>query len=99
MIKSLQTTYAGCTFRSRTEARWAVWFDAVGVRFNYEAEGFLIRSGAYLPDFWLPELRLFFEVKGDDLGKILDAARADRSQPTDDPDLQAMLDAVFGKAR
>jgi hypothetical protein len=66
MIRALITTYAGCKFRSRAEARWALFFDAVGIRFQYEFEGFLIRAGAYLPDFWLPELRLFFEVKGDE---------------------------------
>jgi hypothetical protein len=64
MIRALTTTYAGRRYRSRTEARWAVFFDAAGIRFDYEAEGFEIRSGAYLPDFWLPDLRLFLEVKG-----------------------------------
>lgn len=64
MIQSIPTTYAGCTYRSRTEARWAVWFDAVGLRFQYEAEGFSIRSGYYLPDFWIADWNMFFEVKG-----------------------------------
>lgn len=66
MIKAKETSYAGRVYRSRTEARWAVFFDAIGIRFQYEAEGFDIRSGAYLPDFWLSEMRLFFEVKGDE---------------------------------
>jgi len=65
-IAPIETRYAGHRFRSRTEARWAVFFDVVGIRYQYEANGFVVRSGAYLPDFWLPELRLFFEVKGED---------------------------------
>lgn len=63
-LRPLETRYAGCRFRSRTEARWAVFFDAAGLRFQYEPEGFSIRSGCYLPDFYLPDVRLFFEVKG-----------------------------------
>jgi len=65
-IRAIETNYAGRLYRSRTEARWALFFDAIGVRFQYEAEGFRIRSGAYLPDFWLPDVGAFFEVKGDE---------------------------------
>lgn len=64
MIRALSTRYAGVRFRSRAEARWALFFDAIGLSWQYEFDGFLIREGAYLPDFWLPEVRLFFEVKG-----------------------------------
>lgn len=64
--RAIQTRYGGLRLRSRTEARWCVFFDAIGIRFRYEAEGYLIRSGSYLPDFWLPDLNLFFEVKGAD---------------------------------
>lgn len=39
------------------------------------------------------------KLKLSDLGKILDAARADGPAVTADPDLQAGLDAVFGRAR
>jgi hypothetical protein len=63
-ITPLETTYGGIRYRSRTEARWAVFFDCAGIRYQYEAEGFLIRTGCYLPDFWLPGLGFFFEVKG-----------------------------------
>lgn len=64
-IAAITTHYAGRKFRSRVEARWAVFFDACGIAWEYEFEGFHLRSGAYLPDFWLPELHLFFEVKGE----------------------------------
>lgn len=65
-LKVLQTRYGGLTYRSRTEARWAVFFDMIGLRHQYEPEGYEIRVGYYRPDFWLPDLRMFFEVKGTD---------------------------------
>lgn len=63
-IEPIPTAYNGVLYRSRTEARWAVFFDAIGLAAQYEAEGLVIRQGAYLPDFWLPGVRMFMEVKG-----------------------------------
>jgi len=60
----IQTKYAGCLFRSRLEARWAVFFDHVGVTWRYEPEGFDLDGDWYLPDFYLPEIEKWFEVKG-----------------------------------
>lgn len=57
------TRYGGVTYRSRTEARWAIFFDALGVRADYEFEGFDLGRGGYLPDFWLPAQSVFLEVK------------------------------------
>lgn len=51
MIKAIETEYAGCRFRSRLEARWAVFFDALGVEWEHEPEGFETDAGRYLPDF------------------------------------------------
>jgi hypothetical protein len=62
-IKAIQTRYRGYRFRSRLEARWAVFFDNLGVLFDYEVQGFSLPSGPYLPDFWLPKLDAWFEVK------------------------------------
>ena len=64
MIKPIETRYKGFRFRSRLEARWAVFFDAVGIEWDYEPEGFEVGSKAYLPDFWLPELGIWYEIKG-----------------------------------
>ena len=51
-IKPIETYYNGYKFRSRLEARVAVFFDALGVEYEYEPEGFLLESGKrYLPDF------------------------------------------------
>lgn len=65
MIKPIQTEYKGYLFRSRLEARWAVFFDAVEIKYEYEPEGFKLSDGTmYLPDFYLSESKSFFEVKG-----------------------------------
>lgn len=62
-IRPIETTYAGVRFRSRLEARWAVFFDALGVKWLYELEGFELPSGRrYLPDFRLVDIG-WFEVK------------------------------------
>jgi len=64
-IAAIETSYAGCRFRSRLEARWAVFFDALGLTWQYEPQGFELPSGElYLPDFRLPDHDLWVEVKG-----------------------------------
>lgn len=50
-IKAIETEYAGCRFRSRLEARWAVFFDHLKIDWQYESEGFETSAGNYLPDF------------------------------------------------
>lgn len=71
-IQPIETRYAGHKFRSRLEARWAVFFDALGVEWQYEPQGYVVgvfdESRAYLPDFYLPGLDLWAEVKGDPSG-------------------------------
>lgn len=60
----IQTHYAGCLFRSRLEARWAVFFDTLNIRWEYEPEGFEFSDGSrYLPDFYLPNEKLWVEIK------------------------------------
>lgn len=66
-IQAIETVYKGYRFRSRLEARWAVFFETLGVEFNYEAEGFRLGTIDYLPDFYLPSIPAFFEVKGREL--------------------------------
>ncbi|MGV3730348.1 MAG: hypothetical protein ACO1NN_06270 [Sphingopyxis sp.] len=63
-VRVLPTVYNGIQYRSRCEARWAVVFDELGWQHHYEIEGFHLKSGSYLPDFFLPEHDAFFEVKG-----------------------------------
>ena len=42
----------------------AVFFDALGIEWEYEKEGYdLGKAGWYLPDFWLPQAQVFLEIK------------------------------------
>lgn len=57
-IESIQTEYAGVTFRSRLEARWAPLFDVIGVEWKYEPTCLQ----GWIPDFligglWLAEVK------------------------------------------
>jgi hypothetical protein len=66
IIKPIETQYDGIRFRSRLEARWAVFFNALSIPWNYEVEGFdLGKLGFYLPDFWLPRHRYLIEIKAE----------------------------------
>ena len=63
-IKAIETEYNGYRFRSRLEARWAVFFDAAKIKYEYEPEGFEFADGTrYLPDFYLPDEDMYVEVK------------------------------------
>jgi len=69
-IPAIETRYAGCRFRSRLEARWAVFFDALGLTWEYEAQGFETPHGPYLPDFRIAcsreneDLWIWVEIRG-----------------------------------
>ena len=78
-IKPIETFYNGYHFRSRLEARWAVFFDAIGQKYEYEPQGYTLSDGTkYLPDFYLREVQgrggrltesgvindIFIEIKG-----------------------------------
>ena len=53
-MQAIETVYKGHRFRSRLEARWAVFFDAMNIKWEYEPEGYdLGEAGCYLPDFFL----------------------------------------------
>jgi hypothetical protein len=66
-IKPIETVYNGYRFRSRLEARWAVFFDALGIKYEYEPEGFELDDGYhYLPDFYLPAMETYVEIKPED---------------------------------
>lgn len=81
-LKAIDTRYDGHLFRSRLEARWAVAFNTHRIEWNYEPEGFdLGPAGYYLPDFWLPQVSMWAEVKPavpskDELGRAHALANA-----------------------
>lgn len=82
--RSIQTSYKGYLFRSRLEARWAVFFDAVDAVWSYEPCGYDLSDNVrYLPDFYLPDLDMFVEVKGYMSGKDADKVRVFRDAMSD----------------
>jgi len=59
------TVYRGITFRSALEAGWAATMDSLGIVWLYEPWILSLPSGQrYRPDFHLPEIRTWLEVKG-----------------------------------
>jgi len=64
-MQAIKTRYKGILFRSKLEAEWAKFFDSLEIPWLYEPEGFQFSDGTmYLPDFWLPDSKQWFEVKG-----------------------------------
>jgi hypothetical protein len=75
-IETKPTCYNNYNFRSRTEARWAVFFDALKYKYHYEYQDFILENGQrYLPDFYLSDLKAHVEIKHrftqDELNKCL----------------------------
>jgi hypothetical protein len=63
-MRGIETRYKGYRFRSRLEARWAVFMDCLGIEYLYEDEGFVLPNGKqYLPDFKVPAWKSYLEVK------------------------------------
>ena len=42
VYKAIPTFYNGIEFRSRLEARWAIFFDKMNIRYEYEKECFQV---------------------------------------------------------
>ena len=83
-MQAIDTFYKDHFFRSRLEARWAVFFDSLKEKWEYEPEGFLLENGVkYLPDFYIASLDSYVEVKPsinieqDDMYGILDLYKYD----------------------
>lgn len=63
-IKAIQTTFRGIKYRSRLEARWAVFFTSLGWSFQYEPEGYVFADRTkYLPDFKIEMFGVHVEIK------------------------------------
>lgn len=103
-MRAIETRYRGWRFRSRTEARWAVFFDALNLRWDYEEQGYVLaEAGCYLPDFKLTlpsDETIYCEVNSDDaddfddeeVGKLREFAGASRCKVlllTGSPDCRA----------
>ena len=54
-IQAKPTAYNGYLFRSKLEAKWAVFLDTLSIPYVYEPEAFICSDGSqYTPDFYLP---------------------------------------------
>ena len=51
-------------FRSRWEANVARVFNFQGKKWVFEPQIFILETTSYTPDFWLPDEKIFVEVKG-----------------------------------
>lgn len=85
-IKPIETHYKGYRFRSKLEAKWGVFFDALGINWEYEPEGYVLPSGKYyLPDFlihgcngyeWMYEIKpLNYELNPEYVNQISELGR------------------------
>ena len=98
------TIYKGVKMRSRLEARWAAYFDAVEPYWKYEPNAFANEKGQYLPDFLVsykdpaisgvPFPDAYYEVKGV-VPSNLDAVM-ERMEIIFDSDSEAALFLVIG---
>ena len=63
-MTAIETEYNGILFRSRLEARWAIFFDALKLDWVYEPDCFVLSNNQkYTPDFYIPKYKLYIEVK------------------------------------
>ncbi len=72
----METVYRGITFRSRLEARWAVFYNVLGIAYQYDRER-MHPDGIFYPShFWLPEQRIWVCIKGSiEDGEVIDRSR------------------------
>ncbi|MEC7641252.1 MAG: hypothetical protein VYC17_03765 [Nitrospinota bacterium] len=63
----IETEFRGVMFRSRVEARWAVFLHELKVDYSYEPPAEFLPSGKpYTPDFWINDWNAYIEIKADD---------------------------------
>ena len=85
-----EVSYSGIRFRSVLTARWAVFFDILGIEYLHEPQSFRVGTTIYSPSFFLPAL-------GDDHLSERDTLAPPgvfveiRFSPPTDPELQEAL--------
>lgn len=63
-VKAIPVTYRGIQFRSKLEAKVALFLDECGIEYQYEPDSFADDKNGYMPDFYLPNSDAYIEVKG-----------------------------------
>lgn len=56
--------YKGICMRSSWEVNIAKWLDKQNWGWLYEPKRFILKNKTYLPDFYLPDLNVYWEIKG-----------------------------------
>jgi hypothetical protein len=81
---AIPTEFKSVRYRSRTEARWAVFFDSLGLTFRYEPQTIRLSSGEYyLPDFMIDDFEAHFEVKPSNDGIVTEECTKARQLAAD----------------
>lgn len=57
--------YSGINFRSKGEIKYAEWCDVIGLKWEYEPSIFKLSTSKYIPDFYLPDIDKWIEIKCD----------------------------------
>lgn len=97
-LQAIETFYNGYRFRSRLEARWAVFFQTLGVKYQYEVQGFELGIiGRYLPDFWLTDLKHWVEVKPKTDDVVLDPKCQALAEQGENPVIRLAGDPFLGE--
>lgn len=90
-IEALPTVYRGTTFRSALEASWAATLDSLDIQWQYEPETITLQSGTrYIPDFRLPEIGAWLEVKGTGVPRVEKAFEFAESLACDCPSVRGI---------
>ena len=68
-MKAIPTIYNGIELKSRFEANVAYLFSQLSLKWQYEPTSFLLPECGlhYMPDFYLPQVSLWTEVRGYEL--------------------------------
>lgn len=64
-LLGIKNKYKGVEMRSKLESKVAMFLDALGILWIYEPKTFRLSNHfSYKPDFYLPKLKIWIEVKG-----------------------------------
>lgn len=69
------TVYRDTLFRSKSEANVAMSMDRSSIHWLYEPESYVLDGVQYTPDFYLPEINTFVEVKPEVFSSEIDRIR------------------------
>lgn len=91
-VEAIETEFEGVKCRSRTEARWAVFLQHLGLYFKYESKLETLSSGVkYLPDFFIHDFNVYFEVKPSNEDVVTEECSKARTLAKDTKDRQVWL--------